>query len=180
MTITQRKLAFDQALQSDDMVLLLVTFLHLIAAAQTIIHTSVEQIQPLVSAQNPDFYADSMQRLLQCDMLAYISVASQQQTIALRILLDTATPDLILGWYRTQWSQRDMQAEHVLVSIASGLRSAMTVIYGNIDLLRQNTSNHPEKENAYQVITEAVDHVRSARTQLSRPLAAHGLGLQAF
>jgi hypothetical protein len=180
MTLTQNKLAFDQALHDGDMLLLLVTFLRLIAAVQTTIQTSAQHIQALASPLNPDFYVELTQQFLQRDMLAYASVASPHQAAKLRSLLDAAAPDPILDWYRAHWSQPEMSPEEVLISIANALRSVMTVTYGSIQLLRQYTSEHPKKETAYQVITEAVDSLRNARSQLSRPLAAHGLELQAF
>jgi hypothetical protein len=180
MTVTDTQQAFEQALHRDDDAFLLVTFLRLIVAVEHAIHSQIQQIQSLESADNPEVYREILQLLMMRDMLAYVSVASTQEAADLRDLLDAAAPDRIISWYHRQWSERAITAAEIIGSIASALRSAMTVIYGNISLLRDYTSPNMAQETACQYIIEIVDMLRACRTQLRNRLAAGGIVIQPF
>jgi signal transduction histidine kinase len=180
MTVTDGQQAFEQALRQDDDSLLLVTFLRLIVAVEHAIHTNIQQIHAIESTDNPELYREILQWLIARDMLGYVSGASAQEVADLRRLLGSAAPDRIMSWYHRQWSQRAITAAEIIASIASALRTAMTVIYGNIYLLRQYTGRHTGQETAYQHITEAVDTLRSCRNQLQDRLATQGIEVPLF
>jgi hypothetical protein len=180
MTVVDRQRAFEQALQHDDAALLLATFLRLIVAVEQGLRWQIQQLQPIVPADNLDLYVDTLQRLLHQDMLAYVSVATTAETRALRKLLNSEDAAAIVTWYHQHWSARVTTAPEIIGSIANALRTAMTLIYGHIHLLRVYTKPDTLQETAYQQIIMAVDTLRACRNQLQTRLALNGVAMQRY
>jgi hypothetical protein len=180
MTVVDRQRAFEQALQHDDAALLLATLLQLIVAVEQALHWQLKKLQIIEPTDNPEFYSDAIRHLLLLDMLAYVSVSADPETRALRHLLDSEDSAPIIAWYQHQWSARVITTTDIIGSIASALRTAMTVIYGHIHLLRVYTKPDALHETAYQQIIMAVDTLRACRNQLRTRLAANGVAMQLY
>jgi hypothetical protein len=180
MTVVDRQRAFEQALQHDDTALLLATLLQLIVAVEQALHWQLQKLQTIEPTDNPEFYIDAIRQLLLLDMLAYVSVSADPETRALRHLLDSEDSAPIIVWYQHQWSARVITATDIIGSIASALRTAMTVIYGHIHLLRVYTKPDTLHETAYQQIIMAVDTLRACRNQLRTRLAGNGVAMQLY
>jgi signal transduction histidine kinase len=112
-------------------------------------------------------------------LLAYISTASEQEASDLRNLLDWAASAAIVAWYDRHWSV-PTTAANVIAAIASALRTAMTIIYGNIDLLRAHTKPNERQEALYQQIVAVVDTLRVCRNQLRSQLAENDVDIRPF
>jgi hypothetical protein len=125
-------------------------------------------------------YSDAIRQLLLLDMLAYVSVSADPETRALRHLLDSEDSAPSIAWYQHQWSARVITATAIIGSIASALRTAMTVIYGHIQLLRTYTRPDAPHEAAYQQIITVVDTLRTCRNQLRARLSASGVDIQHY
>ena len=180
MTVVDRQCAFEQALQYDDAALLLATLLQLIVAVEQVLHGQLQKLQTIEPTANPEFYSDAIRQLLLLDMLAYVSVSADPETRALRHLLDSEDSAPVIAWYQHQWSARVITATAIIGSIASALRTAMTVIYGHIQLLRTYTRPDAAHEAAYQQIITVVDTLRACRNQLRARLSASGVDIQHY
>ena len=180
MTVVDRQRAFEQALQHNDAALLLARLLQLIVAVEQALHGQLKKLQTIEPLDNPAFYSDAIQQLLLLDMLAYVSVSADPETRALRHILETEDSATLIAWYQHQWSARVMSATDIIGSIAGALRTAMTVIYGHIHLLRVYTKPDARHETAYQEIIIVVDTLRACRNQLRSRLAANGVVMQYY
>jgi len=180
MIVVDRQHAFERALQHDDAGLLLAALLRLIVAVEQVLHMQLHQIQTIEPADNPVLYHDTIHQLLRLDMLAYVSGATERETNELRQLLDSAIPITIIAWYERQWSARATTATEMIGSIASALRTAMTIIYGHIHLLHAYTKPDAPQKAAYQQIVTVVDTLRACRNQLRNHFAASELDIQLF
>jgi len=180
MIVVDRQHAFERALDQDDTGLLLAALLRLIVAVEQVFHAQLHQIQMIEPADNPDLYHDTIQRLMKLDLLAYVSRGTEQETNELRQLLDSPIPATIIAWYERQWSARVTTTTDIIVSIASALRTGMTVIYGNIHLLREYTKPNRQHQEVYQQIVTAVDTLRACRNELRNHLATRGVDIQLF
>jgi hypothetical protein len=180
MTVFDHQRAFEQALSRDDTAFLLATFLRLIVAVDQAVRWHLHQLQSIEPDDNPELHFDTVHQLLRLDMLAYVSGASDRETSELRHLLDSGPSATMVTWYHQQWSARVTTATDIIGSIASALRTAMTVIYGHIHLLRTYTTPNARQEAAYQQIIAVVDTLRACRNQLRVPLARSGVAMQLF
>jgi hypothetical protein len=182
MTVTTQQHAFEQALSHDDDQLLLVALLRLIVAVEDTVHTAFQSIQTTESAGPADFYHDTIQKLVMYDILAYVSCSSAEATRELRQILASVASEMSVDWYQRAWSGRVTTALEIMGSIASALRTGMTIIYGHIHLLQQYMPlpPTPTQETTYQHILMTVDTLRTCRNQLGSRLAGKGIAIQPF
>jgi hypothetical protein len=180
MTVVDHKAAFEHALHLDDADFLLTTLLGLVVAVEQTLRWHIDQLQAIESASNAELYHDTVGRLMTLDMLGYVSGASDQEASELRNLLDSETPTRIIAWYQHQWSGRVTKATDIIESVASALRTALTLIYGNVYLLREYTEPNAEQEAVYQQIIAAVDTLRVCRNQLRNRLGPKGVDIRLF
>ena len=180
MTMVERQCAFERVLPIDDGALLLATFLRLIVVVEQTVREQLEQLVTIEAAHNPEFYFDVVQQLMRLDMLAYVSGSSDFDTSKLRHLLDVEASATIIGWYQHQWSASAITANDILAAIAGALRTAMTVIYGHIQLLQVYTKPNARQEAAYNQIVTVVDTLRACRNQLRVRLEPSGVEIQRY
>jgi len=180
MTVFDYQRAFDQALAQDDTAFLLAAFLRLIVAVDQAVRWHLQQLQSIEPDDNPELHFDTVHKLLRLDMLAYVSGASDHETRELRHLLASGSSATMVTWYHQQWSARATTATDIIGSIASALRTAMTIIYGHIHLLRTYATPNARQKATYQQIIAVVDTLRACRNQLRMHLAARGIEIQHF
>jgi len=180
MIITDATQRLDSALQRGHTDDVLCAFLQLSLVVEAMIQSHAQVIETMLTPTDQQLYATTIAILRERDMLTFITAAPTETIMSLRLLIQTDQSTQVTDWYRQHWNQPNWSTEIILASIANTLRPVMTIILGNTALLRRLLDMSVEQLAALQSIIDAIEILRTSRTQIQLYLAGKGVTIQPF